>query len=138
MVPNLTEACLLTDSDINSVKREEDVKVLLDKLVEMGAKCAVITSVRVDDETLSVMGKMGDDYFIYGKDKRGKMFHGTGDVFASALFSSYLKTSDIEKSIRLATDFVYDSILKSENDERSWYGVNFEKAIPDLVKKIYG
>ena len=65
------------------------------------------------------------------------MYHGTGDVFASAFLASLLNGNDMKKSADIAVEFAAQSIrqtLKIKQDR--YYGVNFEAAIPWLINNI--
>ena len=64
-------------------------------------------------------------------------YHGTGDVFASALLSGLLNNFNLERSAEIAVRFTAESILrtfKAQTDYR--FGVNFEQSIPDLLKEL--
>ena len=64
-------------------------------------------------------------------------YHGTGDVFASALLSGLLNNFNLEISAEIAVRFTAESILrtfKAQTDYR--FGVNFEQSIPDLLKEL--
>ena len=65
------------------------------------------------------------------------MYHGTGDVFASAFLASLLNGNDMKMSADIAVEFAAQSIrqtLKIKQDR--YYGVNFEAAIPWLINNI--
>ena len=64
-------------------------------------------------------------------------FHGTGDIFASVLTGSLVRGLEFEKAYSLAADFVVESIRQTLGErEYNWYGVNFEQAIPYLVRRL--
>ena len=64
-------------------------------------------------------------------------FHGTGDVFASALCGALTIGKSLEESLKIAVDFTVDSISKTiDNPDRNWYGVEFENALPNLIKSL--
>ena len=41
----------------------------------------------------------------------------------------------IPEAIRIASEFTHASILATRRDpDANWYGVNFEEALPDLIR----
>ena len=62
--------------------------------------------------------------------------HGTGDVFASAFAGAVLRGLQPIDAAALAADVVCDSIRATPDDH--WYGVAFERALPDLVRRLSG
>ena len=63
-------------------------------------------------------------------------FHGTGDVFASALLGAYLNGLTLAESARIAGDYTHGCIERTKEagtDLR--YGVDFEHGIPDLLRQ---
>lgn len=140
IVPNLTEACLLTNSEyIEACHTKEYIQNILQGLAELGAKKIIITGIELEK------GKIGPvaydtttgETFYYGAKKVDNLYHGTGDVFSSAIFGCLVKGIALERAIALATDFTVDSILRSyhaKTDNR--YGVNFEEGLCELAQKV--
>ena len=141
IVPNLTEACLLLGEDyVGNNYDEEYVKSTLKKLVNLGCKRAILTGISLEKGKLGAYAYDGvlDKFYQYYNTHLPINFHGTGDVFASALCGSLSIGKSLEQSIKIAVDFTLESIKKTVEDENGrWYGVNFEKAFPlllDLIK----
>jgi pyridoxine kinase len=64
------------------------------------------------------------------------LFHGTGDVFSSAFTGAFLRGKTAIEAAAIAVDFVVESIKKTLDDIKAHsYGVKFEKAIPELIKR---
>lgn len=63
-------------------------------------------------------------------------YHGTGDVFASALASALLRGKGLRESAQIAADFTVASIRGVGPDRDQKYGVNFEGALPGLMKAL--
>ena len=62
-------------------------------------------------------------------------YHGTGDVFASALVGALTNKDDVEEAIKIATDFVWEAIFDTFNEKKeNAYGVNFETFLYKLKK----
>ena len=64
-------------------------------------------------------------------------YHGTGDVFASALLAARMRGRSLEESARIAVDLTCGSILRTKaagTDLR--FGVNFEEGLPDFIRAL--
>lgn len=140
IVPNLTEASFMLDIPYVADGYSEDyIKEVLVKLTDLGCKTAVLTGVSFGDGKLGVYGynKAENRYFSYFNTHLLKSFHGTGDVFASALCGALARGKDIQNALKIAVDFTVESIKHTiKNNNANWYGVEFEKAIPQLVDSI--
>ncbi len=138
IVPNMTEASFMLDIDyVASGYSEDYIKDVLKKLVALGCKKAVLTGVSFDDKYLGVYAYDGKEYFSYFREKLPVSFHGTGDVFASTLCGALAIGKSLEKSLQIAVDYTVECIaVTMENPNHNFYGVEFEKAIPYLIKKI--
>ena len=140
IVPNLTEASFMLDIPYVADGYSEDyIKEVLVKLTDLGCKTAVLTGVSFGDGKLGVCGynKAENRYFSYFNTHLLKSFHGTGDVFASALCGALARGKDIQNALKIAVDFTVESIKHTiKNNNANWYGVEFEKAIPQLVDSI--
>jgi len=138
IVPNLTEVSFLLEETYRQDYTLEELKPLLRRLHGLGAKKVLITGVGLPEGKLGVMGYDGEEdrFFTYLRERCPESFHGTGDVFASTLTGALTRGADFEQAARLAVDFTVESIEKTLADpEHRWYGVNFESAIPMLVRR---
>ncbi len=140
IVPNLTEACfMLNHQYIDNGYSEDYIRDILIKLTDLGADTAIITGVKLNDKDLGAYGytKSKNEFFSYFKKHLPKSFHGTGDIFASSLCGSLTQGKDIKKSLQIAVDFTVKCIKNTiNNPAHNWYGVDFESALPYLIKKI--
>ena len=136
-VPNMTEACLLTDSEYREDYDETYVKELLRKLVALGAKKAILTGVSFEDGKLGVMGYDGHDFFSYFNDKAPMSYHGTGDIFSATVVGSLMRGLSLAQALELAVDYTLQCIRVTRSDPNAtWYGVEFERAIPMLCERL--
>lgn len=140
IVPNLTEtAFMLGEKYTESGYDENYIKTLLKKLTGLGAKTAIITGVSLERDKLGAYGydSLKDKFFSYYREKLPVAYHGTGDIFASALCGAKTLGKTIEQSTAIAVDFTVESIIKTMKDAHAnWYGVNFEEAFPYLMRRI--
>ena len=139
--PNLTEACFMLGTEYKEDGEYDEayIKDILIKLTDLGAKTAILTGVSFESDKLGAMGYDSEkkEFFSYFNQKIPAKYHGTGDVFSSTLVGALVNGKDLKKAIEIAADYTRESILLTEADpEKPWYGVNFEQAIPYLLKKL--
>ena len=133
IVPNITEACFLTGSEYQTKQSTEYIEGLIAKLTDICPSKVVLTGVSFREDTIGVAYLDGDIKYAFSE-RIPKSYHGTGDVFASALAGCLFGGEGLDKATRLAIRFVLDSIRSTENEH--WYGVRFEKAIPNLIENL--
>ena len=140
IVPNLTEASFMLQTEyVAEGYSEEYIKTLLKKLVALGCKKAVLTGVSFDKKQLGVYAydSQTDEYFSYYREKLPVSFHGTGDVFASTLLGAMAKGRTMQDALKVAVDYTVECIkVTMDNPEHNFYGVEFENALPYLIKRI--
>lgn len=138
ITPNVTEACLLTG---NVYKEQHDVayiRKLLNGLLALGVDTAIITGIRTDGCHMGVatLEKDGEPAFHF-TEFIPSVFHGTGDLFAATCAGALMLNLSPAEAIALAADYVFHTIAVTAADsEARWYGVNFERTIPWLLKKL--
>lgn len=141
VIPNITEACLITNSEyIKNNHTDEYIDMLIEKLVDEGMKNIVLTGVSKNE------GKVGAvcfDYntkekYYYELDLIDGYYHGTGDVFASVLTGAITKGKSLKESMEIAVDVTVDSIkqtIKYEGIDFK-YGVCFEESLSLFINKL--
>ncbi|MBE5924830.1 MAG: pyridoxamine kinase [Lachnospiraceae bacterium] len=136
IVPNITEASLMTGMEYRTEHDEEYIKTMLAKLSELGAKVSVLTGVSLEEGKIGVMGydRESKEYYLYQNKKIASSFHGTGDVFSSTCVGEIMKGKDWKEAMRIAADYTVHTIeVTLNNPEKPWYGVDFEATIQELV-----
>ena len=140
IVPNLTEASFMLGVPYLEGGYDQNyVKHILKSLTALGAKKAVLTGVKFDDNKLGVYAydREKDEYFCYFREHLPQSFHGTGDVFASSLCGAITKNNSFSDSLKIAVDYTVECIKETiKNQNHNWYGVDFESALPFLIKNI--
>lgn len=138
VIPNITEACFMTGYDYKENYSKEYAQEIVVKLANMGAKIVILTGVNIDNNYgVLVYNSTTKEFATYYHKKIETSYHGTGDIFSSAFTGSYIKGNSIMKSIEIAADFTAECIrITAENKDSNWYGVDFEKAIPFLLKSF--
>lgn len=140
VVPNLTEAALLLGEPYREGPyTKEYVGDMLKKLSETGPRRVVLTGVYFDEKSLGCAAydrETGEIGYALAERVEG-YYHGTGDVFASALLGALLNGFPLSEAARAAVDFTEGSIARTHGagtDVR--FGVNFEAGIPAYVRAL--
>ena len=136
ILPNITEASFMTGLPYKEEYDEAYIKEMLQALNALGAKVSILTGVSLEEGKTGIMGydREKDTYFSYQNEKIGAQFHGTGDLFASTFVGEVMKGLDWTDAIRIAADYTAHTIeVTMQNPKKSWYGVDFETTIPDLI-----
>ena len=134
VLPNITEACFMTDTEYRETLTEDYVHALAKKLLAMGVGTVVLTGIGYEKGMTGVAVYTKDTYSYYPHPIVGGAFHGTGDVFASAFTGAFMQGKTAEEASRIAADFTVLAIQKTVGDESHKYGVKFEKALYTLAE----
>lgn len=138
ILPNITEACLLTGMPYQTTYDEAYIRELLEKLLGLGCHTAVLTGVSFEPGRLGVayLDKEGNTYSYFTR-KCPQSYHGTGDLYSSTVVGGLMRGLNLSDSVSLAADFVVNCIEETANDENArWYGVSFESQIPELCEML--
>ena len=136
VLPNVTEAALLTGMEYRESLDESYVAELSRRLLELGARNVVLTGVGYTPETTGVVVCNADGMRHYVHRRLATGGHGTGDVYASAFTGALLRGIDAYESARIAADFVVAAIENTAGDKDHWYGVRFEPLLLSLAQRI--
>lgn len=152
ILPNMTEACFLVNQDYDIFTHtNESITKLMEKLLSLGAQQVILKGVEFSKEKIGVAycsQKLFNNNFstnennmedmnIYFHHRYDENFHGTGDVFASAVTGALVLKKDIKDAVKIACDFVQESIeCTLLNPNYNWYGVEFESALRNLPQKL--
>ena len=132
VIPNMTEACMLTDSPFECTEPETAVK----KLHELGIPNVMITGVSRDPEQTGILVSENGNMHYYNHAKTQKSYHGTGDMFAAAFFGAWMQEKTLFEAGRIAADFTASCIRRTYENPAHWYGVKFEEALPELIQML--
>lgn len=143
LVPNLTEAYYLLgkgDSYRTDLSREE-TEDLLKELAEVGAGKVMLTGAELHPGKIGALlyDAKTDTFDLAETEKLPAQFHGTGDLFASAVLGAMISGKSVPDAMALAVDYVAEVMKETLADpDHVWYGVNFESAFPWLFRRLYG
>jgi len=140
IVPNITEAVFLLDEPYKEGPYDKPyIERLLASLAKLGPRRIVLTGVHFTDKELGAAAydrETGQtDYAL--ADRIPGYYHGTGDVYASALLAALLNDFPLSDAAAIAVRFTANSIrrtYKAQTDVR--FGVNFEQGFPELLKDL--
>lgn len=139
IVPNFTEASLMLGEPYREGPYTKSyVEDMLHKLASICPRKVVVTGVRFDDEQLGAAAldvTSGKIEYAQAPLIPG-YYHGTGDVFASALTSALLRGKGLGESAQIAADFTVAAIRGTDTGRDQKYGVNFEGALPMLMRAL--
>lgn len=138
IVPNMTEACLLLGIPFEEGPyTREYIEHIVCSLSELTGAKVVLTGVYFDDKVIGAACYENGKTEIILSDLIKAFYHGTGDVFASALLSGLMNGKTLAESTRLAVDFTCACILTTnKNHPGMRYGVAFEEKIPYLLELL--
>ena len=136
ILPNITEACLLTGMEYREEHDRAYIQKILHKLSALGPKMVILTGVTFSlDKTCIAAYENGECYY-YDHDKIDAICHGTGDIFSSAFVGAIMNGLSTKRSIKVAADYTLQCIINTQGDQDHWYGVRFETALKDLICQI--
>jgi pyridoxine kinase len=132
ITPNPTEASCLANIPYSEKIPVENVMSALHALCPN----PILTGVD-EGKTISVKYLENDEIEGYSTEKIEGFFHGTGDVFGSALVGALAVGKPLATAIKLAADFTTASVRRTAPrvlDKR--YGLLFEEEIFSLIKNL--
>lgn len=139
IVPNLTEASFMTGIEYKTEYDEDYIRAVLLKLSELGTKISILTGVGFKEGKTGVMGydSETEEFFYYEQERLNASYHGTGDIFSSTCVGAIMNGLNWKEAVQIAADYTAECIRVTLQDpEKPWYGVNFEQAIPFLLKLL--
>lgn len=160
ITPNVTELCLLTDTDyehIAGIRQPgllpekngysepllHEIAILAQSLCRQQIKHVVVTGIRfTDQDGIQKMGNLyatENSYEMFPFPYVGGSYSGTGDLFASCLCAGIARGDDIPSVIQTAGTFIELALSDSvkERIDRN-DGVNYEKYLSLLIPKTFG
>ena len=136
IVPNITEAALMTGMEYREEYDEAYIREMLERLNELGAGIAVLTGVSLEKGRTGVMGyeRRTGEYYVYQNQRIDASYHGTGDLFSSTCVGEIMRGKDWRDAMRIAADYTAHTIeVTLRSPDKPWYGVDFEATIPELI-----
>lgn len=140
ITPNMTEAALLTGSEYRRPPYDRAyVDTMLDRLLAIGPEIAAITGAQLTPDETGVAAKSrktGESYFSSHPVRPG-IFHGAGDLFASAFTALLVRGAGLEQALDIAVSLVGESIERSvRRGTPRRNGVDFEGALGAYIRRV--
>ena len=134
LTPNLTEACILTDTPYKDGHWTiKEILAMAEKLQERGPAKVVVTGIRQGDFVANLVCEKGKEPRTLRSHKVGTERSGTGDVFAAIIAADAVNGVPFDVSVKKASNFVKQCILRSEELEiPRTDGVCFEELLTTL------
>lgn len=139
ITPNLTELCILTDTDFEELNSHCESDDFLERISDV-AKGAfshseqkiVVTGIKKSDCLYNGVFTKQDCSFVKAE-CHGGSFSGTGDIFASIVFASVVNGESLVSAVSKAVSFIEKATAdtaKEPYDRND--GINFEKFLYQL------
>lgn len=133
ITPNLTEACILTNTPYKEHWKLKELQKLVEELHTMGPEKVVITGIPQGSYIANYCYEAGKKPSIIKTNKVGTSRCGTGDIFSSIIAADAVNGVEFYASVRKASLFIKKCILKSmEFDIPLTDGVCFEEILYKL------
>lgn len=133
LTPNVTEACILTDTPYQEKFRLKDYCSMARSLSKKGPKKVVITGITQGDFIANYCYERGQAPKIVRSHKVGTQRSGTGDIFAAIIAADAVNGVPFQASVKKASRFIKKCILRSmELEIPVTDGVCFEEVLRTL------
>ena len=136
VLPNMTEACLLTDTPYRAEYDRAFVDMLLEKLTALGCKNVIFTGISYAPDKTGVVVFENGCYNYYEHDRLPNSCHGTGDIYASAFVGALMRGKTTCDAARIAADYVLECIKETARQPGHWYGAAFEPVLGKLIQAL--
>lgn len=139
IVPNQTEAALMLGRPYLETPDQAEVDDLMQALREMTQASVVLTGISPEEGKLgaAVYDRETGQTACPAAPHMPGSYHGTGDVYASALTGAYLAGKTLVQAAQIAADFTQQSIVETlPLGLETRYGVCFERALPQLLRAL--
>lgn len=133
LTPNLTEACILTETEYNSDPSADELTQICDSLSKMGPEKIVISGIERGDDLQNFIYEKGNDPVIITEHKVGPCRAGTGDVFSSIIAADAVNGVALTDSVRHASSFIAKVLRRTmELELPKADGICFEEFLSEI------
>lgn len=133
VTPNVTEACLLTNTPYREKFRKSELITMAEALSAIGPGKVVITGADCGNFIGNLCYEKGQEPVLLRTKRIGPRRAGTGDIFAAVIAADAVNGVDFWTSVRRASRFVKACILRSAELELPLLdGVCFEEVLHAL------
>ncbi len=133
ITPNLTEACILSNTPYNADMDVEELTALCQKLSAMGPSRIVISGIEWGEDLLNFVFERGKPPQTVKEHKTGSCRAGTGDVFSSIIAADVVNGANFTQAVRHASAFIAKALRHTaEMDLPKTDGVCFEEFLSEI------
>lgn len=137
LTPNLTEACILTDTAYRNDMTPEELAEVCFKLGALGPKKIVVSGLERDDRLINYVYEEGKTPMEVAGPKIGPCRAGTGDVFSSIIAADAVNGVEFLASVRHAAVFIAKVLRRAvELDIPKTDGICFEEFLSEIGKDV--
>ena len=136
VVPNITEACFLTDTEYRTEYDRDYIDGIVEKLIALGAKNVILTGVSYREGYTGIVVFENGEYKYYEHVFLPNSCHGTGDIYASAFTGALVRGKSAFEAAKIAADYTVECIKQTAGEENHWYGAKFEPALKTLIEML--
>lgn len=136
LLPNITEACLLTGTEYKTDYDRSWVDGLLEKLSCLGCRNIVLTGVSFAEQTTGVMVWEQGRSTYCGHERLSQSCHGTGDLFAAAFAGAMARGKTAVQAAEIAADYTLACMKLTLKENTRPYGVMFEPLLGKLIQTL--
>ena len=146
ITPNLTELCLLTDTDYDALTAQKDSPDYLNSIAEtgqclldMGIGTIIVTGIiyqSPSDDAEKYYNLVIDKEHVTGisSDIHGGSYSGTGDLLASVVCAGMVRGDTAADSVRRAVSFLETALIETAKEQVPRNdGINFEPYLKLLL-----
>ena len=137
LTPNLTEACILTDTVYRDTMGDSELTVLCEKLSAMGPKKIVISGLERNGKLDNFVYEAGKAPLVITEPKVGPGRAGTGDVFSSVIAADAVNGVAFADSVRHAARFISKVLHRAEElSIPTTDGICFEEYLSEIGEGV--
>lgn len=140
ITPNLTEFCIITDTDFEYLNSFEQSNLFFEKISDVAmsyikrtGQQLVVTGINAGDMLYNGVFMTDRQPAFISSAQYGNGFSGTGDLMASIICGSLLNGIDLVEAVKKASAFIEKSVVDTiQNSYDRNDGINFEKYLYTL------
>ncbi len=136
ILPNITEACMMTGFEYRETYDEAYIEELLCALESIGLTRVVLTGVSYNPESTGIIVRKNGITEYSKHAKMARSCHGTGDVYASSFVGALLCGKSELEAAKIAGDYTLACMKNTQDDPDHWYGVKFEPVLGQLIEML--
>ena len=136
ILPNITEACFLTDTEYKTEYDRDYIDLIIRKLCDLGCKNVILTGISYREGKTGIVVYENNEYSYYEHDFLPNSCHGTGDIYASAFVGALVNGKAAFEAAKIAADYTVLCIKATAEEDNHWYGAKFEPVLSELIKML--